>query len=390
MHILHLTPYYAPAYAFGGVVRAVEGMANALTARGHQITILTTDAFNQQERYHGASEDVVDGIRIIRRPNVSVSLRGKLNLSTPHSMKQTAAAILPDVDVVHIHEFRTIENLLVTPVADALNKPIVLSPHGTLNLSTGRNQLKVWWDKLLSAGVALRIDHVIALVEPELEDVKTLWKTFGRRQNPTTFSIIPNGISLDDFHNLPASEDFREKYGLGDVPTILFMGRLQARKGVDVLVRAFQIADVEESRLLIVGPDEGMLDTIQSLAQGDNRIVITGYLEGEDRLQALSASDVFALPAVGEGLSMAVLEAMGAGLPVILSPGCNLPEVEPYGAGFIVDVNADKLAIKLRQLLTDETLRHQMGKVAKQLIAEKYTWDKVADQLESIYQQVMR
>lgn len=390
MRILHLTPYYAPAYAFGGVVRAVEGMAQALVAKGHQVTVLTTDALDQHTRYHGADDEVLDGVRVIRCANVSPSLRGKLNLSTPRRMRHVAQAILPDVDVVHIHEFRTVENLLVTPVADDLNKPIVLSPHGTLNLSTGRSRLKVGWDKLLSASVALRIDHVIALVEPELDDVQTLWQTFGRRQIPTQFSIIPNGIHLDELSTLPPADDFRARYGLGDAPTVLFMGRLQARKGIDVLVKAFQLADVEGSRLLIVGPDEGMLDTVQSLAEGDRRIVVTGYLDGDERLKALSASDIFVLPAIGEGLSMAVLEAMGAGLPVILSHGCNMTDVEPNGAGFVVDVSPDAIADKLRLLLTDADLRHQMGQATRQLIAQKYTWEKVALKLDSVYQQVNR
>ena len=390
MHILHLTPYYAPAYAFGGVVRAVEGMAQALVAKGHQVTVLTTDALDQTTAYEGTLDDFLDGVRVIRCPNVSPALRGKLNLSTPRQMRQIAQSVLPTVDVLHIHEFRTVENLLVTPVAHDLNKPIVLSPHGTVNLSTGRSRLKVGWDKLLSASVALRIDHVIALVEPELDDVQTLWQNFGRRQIPTQFSIIPNGIHLDDFLSLPPADDFRAKYGLGDAPTVLFMGRLQARKGVDVLVKAFQLADVKDSRLLIVGPDEGMLDVLRSLAEGDDRICITGYLGGEERLKALSASDIFALPAVGEGLSMAVLEAMGAGLPVILSQGCNMSDVEPNGAGYVVDISPDAIADKLRILLTDANLRQEMGGASRQLIAQKYTWEKVASKLDSVYQEVSR
>jgi len=385
MHILHVTPYYRPAYAFGGVVRAVEGMATTLVSQGHQVTVLTTDALDQQTRIPSSTEEVIDGVRVIRRPNISTLLRGKLNLSTPRSMRQTAQTLMPDVDLVHIHEFRTVENLLVTPVAFEQDIPIVLSPHGTINLSTGRSRLKVWWDKLLSAGVALRIDHVIALVQPELDDIQTLWDTFGRRQIPTTFSIIPNGIHLEDFSHLPDPTDFRKSYNLGSAPTVLFMGRLQARKGVDVLVNAFKIANVENSRLLIVGPDEGMLATIRDLAGDDKRIVIAGYLDGDDRLKALSASDLFALPAIGEGLSMAMLEAMGAGLPVILSAGCNL---DPQNGGYVVDVDPSAIAEKLRVLLTDDTQRAQMGQSARELVQARYTWDQVAWQLDEIYTEI--
>lgn len=384
MHILHVTPYYRPAYAFGGVVRAVEGMATSLVARGHDVTVLTTDALDQTSRI-SSTEDIHDGVRVIRCPNVSPALRGKLNLSTPRNMRNIAQSLMPSVDIVHIHEFRTVENLLVTPVAFEHNKPIILSPHGTLNLSTGRSTLKVWWDKLLSAGVALRIDHVLALVQSELDDVQTLWENFGQRQTPTTFSIIPNGIHASP-SNMPDPTEFRETHQLRTAPTVLFMGRLQARKGVDVLVKAFKQADVDHARLLIVGPDEGMLETIQTLADGDPRIVMTGYLGGTDRLAALAASDIFALPAIGEGLSMAMLEAMGAGLPVILSHGCNL---DPRDAGFVTDVDPAQIAEKLRLLLTDDARRSKMGHAARDLITAHYTWDTVIEQLDALYQRFL-
>lgn len=389
MRILHLTPYYKPAYAYGGVVRAVEGMATSLVAKGHRVTVLTTDALDQTTRYLGPTEEVIDGVCVLRRPNLSTWLRGRLNLSTPRSMKKTAESILPNTDVLHIHEFRTVENLLVTPVARRLDLPIVLSPHGTLNLSTGRAGLKSAWDRLFSPAVAQRISHAITLTESELSEVKDIWAGFGAGQISTSFSVIPNGVHLGEFANLPSSHDFRRRFGLGGAPTVLYLGRLQARKGVDVLVRAFQRAEVERARLLIAGPDEGMLSQVQALAAGDSRIVCTGYLGSDERLEALSASDVFALPAKGEGLSMALLEAMAAGMPAVISPGCNLPEVETAGAGFVVEAAVDAVAIKLGELLVDADLRMRMGTAARNLVAENYTWDKVAAELESLYQQLL-
>ena len=385
MHILHLTPYYAPAYPYGGVVRSVEAMTGALADRGHRITVLTTDTFSRQMRYEGPLDEEYYGLRVIRRRNVSPWLRGKLNLSTPRSMKRTAESILPSVDLLHVHEFRTLENLLVTPVAQRLHVPIVLSPHGTLNLSTGRGFLKSVWDRLLGAGVALRIDHMVALTENERAEAEALWLSFGRRETPTRFSVIPNGVNLNELSNLPNADKFRGRYGLDDAPTVLFMGRLQARKGVDVLIQAFLAAGVKHSRLLIVGPDEGMLPSLQAIAGDDARIVFTGYLEGIDRLASLAASDVFALPATGEGQSMAVLEAMAASLPVVLSPGCNMDEVAGYGAGYVVEATKAAFARKLRELLQDGELLKQMGVRARRLVEERYTWDTVAEALERVY-----
>ena len=385
MRILHLTPYYAPAYAFGGVVRAVEGMAASLAKRGHDVTILTTDALDQRRRYPGPSDETVAGLRVLRRPNVWPWLRGRLNLSTPRSMKQAAEALLPTVDVLHIHEFRTLENLLVTPVAQRLDKPIVLSPHGTLNLDTGRSRLKTVWDRLLSPGLALRVDHVVALSQAERAEAEALWRGFGKRQRPTRFSVIHNGVDLPAFDQRKLAADFRERYNLGDSPTVLYMGRLQKRKGVDVLVEAFKASGVEDASLLIVGPDEGMLPTLRALADGHPRIAFTGYLDGEARLGALAAGDVFALPALGEGQPMAALEAMAAGMPVVLSTGCNLDEAETAGAGYVVETSAVAVAEKLSLLLGDAALRRQTGQRARQLVMERFSWDGVAEQLEDAY-----
>jgi glycosyltransferase involved in cell wall biosynthesis len=387
MRILHLTPYYAPAYAFGGVVRSVEGMARAQVRSGHTVTVLTTDALDQQSRYIGDLDSLQDGVQVIRAPNVLPSVRGRYNLSTPNTMAKCAAELLPQVDVVHCHEFRTVENLLVTPIAAKLGKPLVLSPHGTLALDTGRSSLKRLWDRLFSSAVALRFRHVVALSQPELLDVQTLWPTFGRRRVPTTFSVIPNGVDPNDFAHLAGREAFRERYGLGDATVCLFMGRLHPRKGVGLLVEAFKAADIAGARLVIVGPDEGMLDTLQPLL--DERIVVTGYLGGDDRLAAFAAADILALPAVGEGLPMVVLEAMAAGLPVIISPGCNLPEVAQYQAGLEVEAAVEPLTMALRSLLLDATRRAAMSQAAHTLVKEHFTWDSLAAQLERLYQSLL-
>ena len=142
-------------------------------------------------------------------------------------------------------------------------------------------------------------------------------------------------------------EAFRTRYGLGDATVCLFMGRLHPRKGVEVLVRAFKQANIANTRLVIAGPDEGMLALLQAIK--DDRTIMTGYLDGQERLAALAAADIFCLPATGEGLSMAALEALAAGLPAILSPGCNLPEVAQYGAGLIVEPQVEPLAAALRR-----------------------------------------
>lgn len=382
MRLLHITPYYAPAYAFGGVVSAVTGMTQALAARGHTVTVLTTDALDRRQRFTGSSDEYLSGVRVLRVPNLSVWLRGYLNLSTPWRMSQQAQQLLATVDVLHLHEFRTVENLLSVPLAAQAKIPIVLSPHGTLIYATGRSFLKQAWDTLLSPRIARPIRHVIGLTAQEMSDAQQLWQRLGRFS--TTFSVIPNGVHTAEFAQLPDDTVFREQYGISAEKIILFMGRLHARKGVEVLVRAFHAAHLPDTRLVLAGPDEGMLSVIQPLL--DEKIIITGYLNHEQRLAALAAADVFVLPAIGEGLSMAVLEAMAAGVPVLLSPGCNLPEVADEGAGVIVEPLIDALAAALNTMLNNAALLQTMGQRAQSLIAHKFTWEIVAKKLEAVYQ----
>jgi glycosyltransferase involved in cell wall biosynthesis len=383
VNLLHLTPYYAPAYAFGGVVRAVEGMAAALAERGHNVTVLTTDALSQTERYLDALDTVENGVRVVRVRNVSVWLRGRANLSTPLSMRRASRELVDGADLIHCHEFRTAENLLVTPIAVRMGKPLVLSPHGTLTTSTGRGAFKGWWDRLLSPAVARRFHTVVGLTAAESDEARGLWERFGAHAQ---FAVVPNGVDLEAFSYLTGGDTFRARWGISEGEQVcLFLGRLHARKGVDVLIQAFKAANVPNSRLVIAGPDEGMLAGITPML--DERIIVTGYLDNQERLAALAAADVFALPATGEGLSMALLEAMAAALPVIISPGCNLAEVETYRAGRIVEPQVEPLAQALRAMLADENQRARMGKHARELVLERFTWARVAAQLEAVYQQ---
>ena len=101
------------------------------------------------------------------------------------------------------------------------------------------------------------------LTQDEADEAKALWETFVP-QAKIGFSVIPNGVDPDDYANLSGREAFRQRYGLGDAPVCLFMGRLHERKGIGILVEAFQQVDIPDARLLIVGPDEGMLAAASS------------------------------------------------------------------------------------------------------------------------------
>lgn len=391
MRIVQIAPYYAPAYPFGGVVAALEGLATALAERGHEITILTTDALDFEHR-NPVLEESLKGVKVIRVRNLSHPLRAKLNLSSPigfgKALKRLYANFQPQV--IHTHELRTVENLFLgnTPC------PVILSPHGTLTYEAGRVGFKRAWDRLLGPRLARRFAHMVALTEAEASESRDLWARWGIPFPGV--DIIPNGVSSafpDQIRQIKSKTDMRTRLGLGDGVIVLFVGRLHERKGLGLLIPAFARAtqNFPDARLMIVGPDAGFRPAAEALASAEgveSKVIFTGMLTGDDRLAALAAGDVFALPAVGEGLSMAALEAMAAHLPLIVTPGCNLPQIENRGAGLLVERAITPLAHALERLIADSAQRETMGANALAWMRQQFTWESVAALVEKLYQAV--
>jgi len=319
-------------------------------------------------------------VRVLRARNRSLWLRGHANLSTPQGFASLAERALEQAEIVHMHELRTVEALAVIPRAAARRLPVLLSPHGTPTRTTGRGLLKAGWDALFGRRLARGVNTVVALNAAEAEDAAALWAQFGLPAPDT--ALVPNGIDPAELV-MEGGSAFRALYGLGEDVVCLFLGRLHPRKGVLALAQAFAHANVPGTRLVFAGADDGALSALRPLL--GERIIYAGFLQGAQRLAALDAADVFALPATGEGQSIAALEAMAVGLPLLLSPGCHLPEAQDAGAALIVPPQPEALAHALTRLLTDSALRRQMSRAAAALALERFTWERAAAQMEAVY-----
>lgn len=386
LRILHLTPYYAPAYAYGGVVRALEGLAEAQVSAGNTVRIVTSAA----EKENFPIRETLNGVEVYRVRNRWPQLRKRLNLSSPSGLGELLEALVTESDVIHCHEFRTVENWILKRYLNRVVKPVpvVLSPHGTLTYSTGRRLAKRIWDATLGSQIVNLFDHVVCLTPDEGDQVQNLWRSLGQTPRPTT--VIPNGIHPEIFsHEVRANlrKKFRERLQMDQKPTLLFMGRLHQRKGVSLLVKAIQQLDNFDIQLLIAGPDEGEGKQLRDVS--DERIKLLGYLSGEDRLAALAAADGFVLPAVGEGLSMALLEALAAGLPAIITPGCHMPEILEYGAGWLVESEIEALQHGISVWLGAQDEWSQMSAAGKQLVREKFSWGRIVTELTTVYRDLI-
>jgi poly(glycerol-phosphate) alpha-glucosyltransferase len=124
---------------------------------------------------------------------------------------------------------------------------------------------------------------------------------------------------------------------------------------------------------------------IQQLGLSRN-VILTGNLQERSKLQALGAAELFVLPSFSEGFSMAVLEAMACRLPVLLTPGCNFPEAVAGGAAMEVEASVSGTESGLQRLLSlRDAERQKMGCSGRKLVADRYTWDGVAQQTVQLY-----
>jgi glycosyltransferase involved in cell wall biosynthesis len=391
MIILHVVPYFAPAWAFGGVVRAVAGLARAQVDAGHEPIVLTTDALTRSTRLpQGAT--TVDGTSVLRVRNRSSAARSRLNLSTPVNFRAALDGLLERhaVEVVHCHELRTIETLHVARLPAPTAPARIVSPHGTLPYTSGRTVAKRAWDRLLAKQMLPAFDAVAALTPAEAGDARSLWARFQVPIDDAQIRIVPNGVDPAAFAGRPAREAARARWHLGNGPVVLFLGRLAERKGVDLLVQAFAEAarGRPDARLLIAGPDEGAGRQVRAAVARlglSDRVTHAGLLSDDDRLAALAAADLFALPAIGEGLPVAALEALACGVPVLASPDCHLPDLETEGAGLVVARTPAAWAAALGQLVDDEARRDTMSTRARSLACRRYTWARVAAEMDAAY-----
>ena len=206
--------------------------------------------------------------------------------------------------------------------------------------------------------------------------------------------MIPNGIGEHrvgnpDADSRPFSDD------LADKRVVLFLGRVHPKKGLDILADAFAIVAKtrDDARLVIAGPDEaGQSRKIASRLEKSGvlgQVIFTGMLTGIRKARALATADVFVLPSYSEGFSMAVLEAMATGLPVVISRQCYFPEVDQSNAGIVVETRADELAVALGRLLDDPGLRREMGQNGQEMIRHGYTWDSIASRMTEFYRSVV-
>jgi glycosyltransferase involved in cell wall biosynthesis len=214
------------------------------------------------------------------------------------------------------------------------------------------------------------------------------YREFGLK-NPV--AVIANGVDVPEAFS--ANEFLRRHEELRGRRLVLFLGRVHYKKGLDILSRAWaQVSRrFDDAHLVIAGPDfentqAGVKATLDALNVGD-RVTFTGMLPSALKWSALAAASVFILPSYSEGFSVAALEAMAAGLPVIVSEACNFPRVAEEDAGWVVTPTAEAVEDSLIQALSLRSCElAAYGRRGEQLVSRHYTWAGIGEQMRSLYE----
>jgi glycosyltransferase involved in cell wall biosynthesis len=390
MNILQVVPYFYPAHAFGGPVKVAYSISRELVKQGHHVTVYTTDAKNPHERLNLPNVADVDGIKVHYMRNISLIPIQMSNLFISPKLAFVSKSDLSKFDIIHLHEFTTLQNVAMAYHAGRLHLPYVLQAHGSVHF-TGRRGRKLVFNAIFGKYILRKASRVVALSQVEELQYRKMGLDDGK------IAVIPNGIDLTDYSDLPRVGLFKKKIGLNDSERIiLFLGRLHRIKGVDLLVRAF--ASVAHKRdnvtLVIVGPDEGCLDELNALVnalQIGTSVKIVGPLYGSNKLEAYVDAEVVVLPSRYEAFPMGILEAYACGKPVVASNVGSISDLVIDGVtGFLVKPESvSQLASSLLQIMDSHENAAMMGAKGKKVVEEKFQLSAVVKKLLALYQDVV-
>ncbi len=386
LSILQVTPFYSPAWAYGGIPRVVYELSRRLASAGHRVTVCTTDALDEVSR-SGAGESDGEtggdkGIELRRFRNLSNRLCYSHHLPLPLGMGRFLKKRAGDFDIVHLHGHRHLLNNIVLSVLRRSGAPVLFSAHGTALRIERKVLTKIVFDRLFGHRVLRAVDRFFAVSDSEVLQYLHMGVDLDR------ISVIHNGLDAAAFGNLPPPGTFRGKWNLGAGPLLLYLGQLSPRKGVDVLIRA--AAWLPGVRLVIAGNDVGVKGRLARLARAlglEDRVLFTGLLLGAEKLAAYRDADIVVYPSVYEIFGLVPFEAMLCGTPVIVGDDCGCGDlVRDAGAGYLVRYgNAANLAGIIEHVLAHPEEAAARTRLGRFFIEKHFGWDTVLRQMLRAY-----
>jgi glycosyltransferase involved in cell wall biosynthesis len=394
--ILIISPYFAPAWGFGGPPKINYGLAKHLSRKYH-VEVWTTDAFKRKLRYPLAKQQL-DRIKILRFKNFSNWLAWRHKIFLPLGFVQHLRQNIQKFDFVFLSDFRDWQNIFTYKFCLRHNISYGLAAYGQLPISQEswlKKNIKRLYDFLWGKEMIKQAVYLFGQTQHEIQEYLKLG---GQKKQ---CQLLPLGIDVQELRSSLIKNNFRQDYiryisrlrlNYKIEPRekiILFVGRINYLKGIDLLVKAMpmMLKKIPRLRLIIIGRDDGYQQQLQKLIRKldlSEKIIILGPLYGKDNHPAYLSADVFAFtPRHFEETSLACLEALASGRPIVTTKQAPIPFLEKYRAGFEIPFSQKLLVEKLTTILKNPKLAKEMGKNGKRLVKEVFDLPKAGSLLES-------
>ncbi|MCE7065993.1 glycosyltransferase [Dyadobacter sp. CY326] len=381
MRILNICAY---TWAIGGPARIIYDHTTEVLARGHAVDILSP--MTPGEKMY----PVPQGARLIEcaRTTPISNIYREFSIEMYRFLKHH----IHEYDVVHMHGIWHFGSL--APFLIPNNAVKVITIHGLLDKwAVAHHKWKkdivtlLYQKRILGQADLIQINNT-----DEEEDVI---RYLGYR--PKNMVIVPNGMKLEEYARLPAKGIFRAKHNItADQQLVLFMARLNIKKGLDLLLPAFRQVEQQlpNAVLILAGPDDGYQQETEAFIRKNNlqnRIKLVGMLTDTVKKEALADADLFVLPSYSEGFSIAVLEAMTSRVPTIVSDRVGFGDyIKRYDAAFLTPLNSDGVAKGLLKILQDKVYGQDIANRAHKMVTENFDIRVVANQLLEEYKKVKK
>jgi glycosyltransferase involved in cell wall biosynthesis len=387
MRILMVIGAYAPAIVHGGTVYTSHSLSKGLIELGHEVLVLTTDRCGSKRLPVPRGETVYDGVPV----HYCRWVKSPIPYHSPELVREVGRQA-HEFDVALINTNWTGYGVGSAKACLRVGLPYIVYSHGGFSpthLRKGWVKKMLWW-WLLDSSVYNRAAAVVALNQAGVDQVLKM----GIRAR---VEIVPNGVDSASLALAASRAELCERFpALEGRRWVLFLGRLESIKGLDLLIPAFAqvVSEFPDTLLVIAGPSERgyesfVVDAIHKHGL-DRSACLTGMVTGLTKGGLLHDAEVFVLPSYGEGMPITALEAMACGTPVIVSRASNLPEVDQESAGLVVDTNVDEIAKAIREILAaDDQLRRQMGSNGQKLVQDRFTWQSVSKQTIALCESVL-
>ena len=380
MKVLHVVPYFYPAWAYGGIPRVSYELSVSLIRHGVEVEVVTTDALDAKRRSNNPRFKI-NGVSVRVYRNLSNHLAYHLQLFLPLGLGREKDKI-KDYDLIHIHGHRNILNTRLSFWANKASVPVILEPGGTLINIERRKKFKSLYDLVLGNRQIEKTDLFIAVSKAE----KHQFLGLGIPGNK--IRIVPNGVLIED----PKPYiNFKEKFGIkGEY--ILYLGKFTPRKGIEHLIQALGMIPDKNLYAVIAGNDMGVKPDLLKLAVNlgiSDRVIFTGLVNSPLKEAAYREALVTVYPGKYEIFGLVPFESILCGTSAIVANDSGCGEwLKKSGGGYLVPYG-DPEAIAEVIVKLDLAKENERIKKAGEWIRENLSWERVASQMFRFYKELL-